>query len=432
MAAFMGPAVIIPLGDPLMTLTDTIFIGQCAGTKELAAMGPANIIFSFCQYIFQALQIAAISLISDDLRRGQSARAEHTFSVAIGLAVMSGVAVMLLMEVAADQLIGCTGADPVLVPLAASYMRIRALAQPAVLLTMVCQGGQLAQQDSRTPALAVALSVAVNVCSNLVAVAWLGLGLQGAAATTVTTQLLGCAVLVLVARRSGGLTPGLRLPSLPDLQAFAATMGPLSVTYVCKNLCYILLQAAAASLSWVQLAAHQAVFSVWNLLAFTTTPLEQAALAFVPAAAPGWQQRATVQLLLSIAVVIGVACGLLATGVPLLAPQLLTRDPAVWQHMASVAPLALVAMLLTAADVGASGVLLARRDLAYIARAYCVTLSSLWLFMWLGAKQPGWGLQGVWAGLVLFFALRCCQSLGRLLWLGRGSKGLGVDGVQPA
>jgi hypothetical protein len=96
----------------------------------------------------------------------------------------------------------------------------------------------------------------------------------------------------------------------------------------------------------------QAVFSVWNLLAFTTTPLEQAALAFVPAAAPGWQQRSTVQLLLSIAVVIGVTCGVLATGVPLLAPQLLTRDPAVWQYMSQVAPLALVAMLLTAADVG--------------------------------------------------------------------------------
>jgi hypothetical protein len=96
----------------------------------------------------------------------------------------------------------------------------------------------------------------------------------------------------------------------------------------------------------------QAVFSVWNLLAFTTTPLEQAALAFVPAAAPGWQQRSTVQLLLSIALAIGITCGLFATGVPLLAPQLLTRDPLVWQHMAGVAPLAFVAMLLTAADVG--------------------------------------------------------------------------------
>lgn len=33
---------------------------QCAGTRELAAMGPANIIFSFSQYVFQALQVAAI------------------------------------------------------------------------------------------------------------------------------------------------------------------------------------------------------------------------------------------------------------------------------------------------------------------------------------------------------------------------------------
>lgn len=49
-------------------------------------------------------------------------------------------------QVAADQLIAGTGADAALVPLAASYMRIRALAQPAVLLTMVCQGGLLAQQ----------------------------------------------------------------------------------------------------------------------------------------------------------------------------------------------------------------------------------------------------------------------------------------------
>lgn len=44
-------------------------------------------------------------------------------------------------------------------------------------------------QDSRTPALAVVIAVGVNIFSNLVAVAWLGLGLQGAAATTVATQV---------------------------------------------------------------------------------------------------------------------------------------------------------------------------------------------------------------------------------------------------
>lgn len=33
------------------------------------------------------------------------------------------------------------------------------------------------------------LAVAVNIVSNVIAVGWLGLGLQGAAATTVATQV---------------------------------------------------------------------------------------------------------------------------------------------------------------------------------------------------------------------------------------------------
>lgn len=115
----------------------------------------------------------------------------------------------------------------------------------------------LDMQDSRTPALAVLLAVAVNITSNLVAVTYLGLGLQGAAATTVATQVVGTAVLLLVAQRSSSLAPGLCWLDGNSLRLFAATMGPLSITYVCKNLCYILLQTAAASLSFVQLAAHQ-------------------------------------------------------------------------------------------------------------------------------------------------------------------------------
>jgi hypothetical protein len=107
--------------------------------------------------------------------------------------------------------------------------------------------------------------------------------------------------------------------------------------------------------------SRQAVFSYWNLLAFTTAPLEQISLAFVPASAPGWQRRSTIKMVLLLGGAIGVVSGLLSAAVPLLAPQLLTKDPLVWPHMASVAGLALGAMLLTAADVASTGVLLACR-----------------------------------------------------------------------
>jgi hypothetical protein len=211
-------------------------------------------------------------------------------------------------QVAAEQLIAGTGADPSLIPLAASYMRIRALAQPAVLVTMACQGGLLAQQvrpttraaahvvpapcashttlhartrpcmraqraahghaaeratpgfmwprhtsplqDSRTPALAVAIGVLVNIVSNLVAVAHLGLGLRGAAATTVATQAVGAAVLLLVAKHSSSLAPGLCPVDLTALQRFAATMGPVRVLLrvVC---CAVVHAAAGAHTRWL-------------------------------------------------------------------------------------------------------------------------------------------------------------------------------------
>jgi hypothetical protein len=64
-------------------------------------------------------------------------------------------------------------------------------------------------------------------------------------------------VLLLVAQGRSTLEPRLCPVDLTALKTFASTMGPLSVTYICKNLCYILLQTAAASLSMVQLAAHQ-------------------------------------------------------------------------------------------------------------------------------------------------------------------------------
>ncbi|EFJ51912.1 hypothetical protein VOLCADRAFT_103098 [Volvox carteri f. nagariensis] len=60
MVSFLGPATLIPLGEPLMSLVDTVCIGQFAGTSQLAALGPANLVFSFCQYFLQSLQVATL------------------------------------------------------------------------------------------------------------------------------------------------------------------------------------------------------------------------------------------------------------------------------------------------------------------------------------------------------------------------------------
>jgi len=43
-AAFGLPALMVPLADPLMSLVDTVALGQWAGSLQLAALGPCSLV----------------------------------------------------------------------------------------------------------------------------------------------------------------------------------------------------------------------------------------------------------------------------------------------------------------------------------------------------------------------------------------------------
>ena len=232
------------------------------------------------------------------------------------------------------------------------------------------------------------------------------------------TQYLGAALL-LRALLASAAAPRPRLPPAAELSALRDTFLPLSAFYLAKNCCYMLLQRAATALPAVLLAAHQPCWSLWNLVAFTNTPLEQAALVFLPSAASALERRETVRLLMLLGLASGAVGAAAAVGPPLLAPWLLTQDPALWPHMASVAAQGAAALLLCGADVSATGVLLALRDRGYVARSMAVSLAGLGAFLW-SQRAAGPSLGLVWWGLVVFFGLRAAQSVpravGRHLW----------------
>ncbi len=125
--------------------------------------------------------------------------------------------------------------DLSLLPLASEYIRIRALAAPAALVTMVAQSGLLAQQDSATPAATVILAALVSLAGSVVFVAGLGWGLVGAAATTVATQWAGMAFLLYALSVRGRLRLRLALPRTAVVGRLLSTMGPLSITCECEE-----------------------------------------------------------------------------------------------------------------------------------------------------------------------------------------------------
>lgn len=376
-----------------------------------------------------------------------SPRASSLVSAALAAAALVGaLTTALLWSGLGAAALASTGARASLLPLARSYLVVRAAGVPLALVSGVCQAALLAQRDARAPARAVALQVAANVLGDWLMVSKSGLGLPGAALATVAAQAAGCAALLYAlssarsrtrpslgalrgAFRAGNdkdeeeqqkeerrdLSSSVSVPSpMPSpVAALAATAGPVTLTYLAKTASYWSIQSGATRLASVAAtAAHQPLWSAWTLLSFAHTPLEAGALAFVPpAAAEGEKEKvATLRVVAEAAAVVGL-CTSVAAALISLSPALLTPDVALHPLLKSLAPQAAIATALCAADVAASGCLVARRRLAPLvksmAAAALVTVAASRFFRNLG-------LGGVWWSLVAFFAARAVGSCGAL------------------
>ena len=171
------------------------------------------------------------------------------------------------------------------------------------------------------------------------------------------------------------------------------------------------MQLAAAALPAVQLAAHQAVWSMYTIASFTTATLEQAALAFLPSADTAPQRSGLITITRSLGLCMGVALGATCWALATFAPMLFTPDIAVHAQMARIAPFCGAVMIVVGADVSATAVLISMGFSRYLARSFVFTLAAVLAFLYaLRARIGGIGLTGVWLGLIFFFVVRCAQS----------------------
>ena len=90
------------------------------------------------------------------------------------------------------------------------------------------------------------------------------------------------------------------------------------------------------------------------LCSFTNTPLESAALAFLPAAPSREDAQETARLLILLGAASGVIGSAVAVGLPAVAPQLFTANTALWPNMQSVQLQVRSRAVLSADSVGLS------------------------------------------------------------------------------
>lgn len=267
--------------DPLLTLADTAFVARL-GTVDLAALGVDTAILGFAFFAFNFLAYVVTPLVARALGGGRPDEARRWVGDALFLAVLLGIIVSVILEIAAPLFVDLMGAGPEIADPAISYLRIRALATPAVLVVTAGHGAFRGHKDTRTP-LKVALGVNLaNLVLDPLLIFVVGWGLEGASVATVIAQYFGAVwFLRLIARNDMAARPrGLEasLPSLLDL----GRNGALLTTRTGLLLATLTIAASVATrLGPAQIAAHQLVAQVFLLSALLADSFAIAAQAMV-------------------------------------------------------------------------------------------------------------------------------------------------------
>ncbi len=193
------------LAMSVFNLVDTFFIGHL-GAKELAAMGFTFPVVLIIHSIALGLGIGAAAVISRAIGEGNEYRMKRLTTDAIFLSFIIVTVFVIAGSLTIDPLFRMLGAEPEIVKLIKSYMRIWYIGVPFVVIPMVGNNAIRATGDTKTPSIIMLTGVCINAILDPLLIFGFGpfprMELAGAAITTVFSRsvTLIMALLILIRR----------------------------------------------------------------------------------------------------------------------------------------------------------------------------------------------------------------------------------------
>jgi putative MATE family efflux protein len=394
--------------EPLYVLADTAIVGHL-GTTPLAALALAgtvlNTVLWACNFLQWGTTARVAFLTGREDRAGAASSAAQALWLGIALGVLAAVGVAALARPLAAAL-GGTGA---IQDQAVTYLRISAIAMPAVLIAVVGQGHLRGLSDTRTPFLVVLVANVVNVVLELLFVYAFHWGIAGSAWGTVIAQLLAAAwFLGIIGRLVSGAGARLR-PIVAEMRLLLGVGGHLVIRTGALLAALAIATAVAARVGPATLAAHQIAYQMFIFLALVMDALALSVQAIVGTqlgATDVDDARTTSRRALRLGFMAATAlCIAVVVTSPLL-PHVFTSDPDVVDK-ATIALVFLGVMQLPGAPTFVlDGVLMGGADFAYVK---WVTVLSLFVFLPFAGAVLAWhslGITVLWSGLLVWMISR--------------------------
>jgi MATE family multidrug resistance protein len=403
------PALGALAADPLVSLVDTAFIGRL-GAVALAAVAIASAIYVAVFAVFNFLEYAVTPLIAQSVGSGDRDEAGRITVAALAISVVGGVMAAVALIMFSEPLLRAFGAGTEVLESATTYLRIRALGVPALLVILAGHGAFRGYQNTRTPLMVTLGLNAVNLVLDPILIFGLDWGVAGAAWATVVAQWFGAAWflgLFFWTRRTE-LAIGFGRPQRGAIGSLAGAGKALILRNASLLAALTAATFVAARIGTAAVAAHQIAMQLWIFLALVIDAFAIAGQAIVgkelgadnPAVA-----RAVSNRLLALGVSFGV---LLALVLALVSPWLgswFTSDEAVLAAFASILPILIVMQPINGVVFVWDGIAIGAA--AFSVLAWSTLAASVAAIAFLIVVIPfGWGLVGVWTGIVVLMLAR--------------------------
>ncbi|XP_019252269.1 PREDICTED: protein DETOXIFICATION 45, chloroplastic-like isoform X1 [Nicotiana attenuata] len=431
------PAIAGQAIDPLVQLMETAYIGRL-GSVELASAGVSISVFNIISKLFNVpLLSVATSFVAEDIAKNatkvyMSEEAEgtngrlpigvaerHQFSsvsTALFLAVGIGIIEALALALGSELLIGLMGissTSPMRAP-AKRFLALRALGAPAFVVSLALQGIFRGFKDTKTPVFCLGIGNFIAIFLFPLLMYYFGLGVSGAAISTVISQYLVAFSMIWYLNQRVILLP----PRFGELQfgGYLKSGGFLIGRTLSVLFTMTLATSMAARQGAVAMAAHQICLQVWLAVSLLTDALAASAQALIASYLSKGDYVVVTEIthyvlkigLLAgvfLAAALGVSFGSLST--------LFTKDAEVLAvvstgvlFVSASQPINALAFIFDGLHYGVS-------DFPYAARSMMLVGAISSGFLLFAPRHLG--LPGVWLGLTLFMGLRMMAGIIRLL-----------------
>ncbi len=257
---FFFPILMGTFFQQMYNTVDTIIVGRVEGTTALAAVGSTGALLNMVNGFFIGVSSGATVILSQQLGAGKRQGVLDCLHTGVALSLVLGAIITVLGVAAGPWVLRLMKTPENCIADASTYLRVIFAGAIGSMVYNMGAGILRAMGDSRRPMLFLMVTCVLNVVLDILFVAVLKMGVEGAALATILSQFISAALPLLVL---------VRQPDYPlefrKLRIHRALLGrilrigvPAGLQFVTFDFSNILIQSGVNSFGDVTMAAWTA------------------------------------------------------------------------------------------------------------------------------------------------------------------------------